>query len=103
LATETANTSTSNSIPINFKIKIAKEVYDALPPDEQRKVIERVEEDRKKMYRPIRAIEDAAEKDKKLLAHEKSDISISSSLTPFSDNRAILGPGRRCRGRCHKC
>lgn len=75
--------STSNSIPIDFKIKIAKEIYEALPPDEKQQVADRIEEDRKKSYRPIRAIDNAAEKIEKLLAHERSDTPVSLSMTPF--------------------
>jgi len=81
LITQSAEASTSNSIPIDFKIKIAKEVYEALPADEKKKVLDRIEEDHKKMYQPIHAISDLAEKDKKLFEHEKSDI--SGSLSPI--------------------
>ena len=83
LTTESAEASTSNSIPIDFKIKIAKEIYEALPADEKKKVLNRIEEDRKKMYQPVHAISDLAEKVKKLSVHEKSGISISLSLALF--------------------
>ena len=78
--TESAEASTSNSIPINFKIKIAKEIYEALPTDEKKKVLDRIREDHKKMYQPVRAISDLTEKNERLSAHEKSGIFISLSL-----------------------
>ena len=78
-----AEASTSNSIPIDFKIKIAKEIYGALPADEKQKVLDRIEADHKKVHQPIRAISDITEKDKKLSAHETSDISVSLSPIPF--------------------
>ena len=40
-------------IPINFKPKIAKEVYDLLTPEEKDLVEQRREEERKKLYRSI--------------------------------------------------
>ena len=70
-AAESAEAPASNTIPINFKIKIAKETYEALPADEKQKVLDRIEEDHKKTYQPVHAISDLAEKDDKLLAHEK--------------------------------
>ena len=79
--TESAEAPTSKSIPINFKIKIAKETYEVLPTKEKKKVLDRIEEDHNKTYQPIRAISDLAEKDKKLSAHEKSVIPILLSLT----------------------
>ena len=82
LTTESAEASTSNTIPIDFKVKIAKEIYEALPPDKKRNVLNRIEDDHRKTYQPIRHISDPAEKDKKLSAHEKSDISLLY-LAPF--------------------
>lgn len=61
---------TTNSIPIDFKMKIAKEVYDALPPNEKKLVAQRIEENHKKMYKQVRFIEDVAERDRKLAIHE---------------------------------
>ena len=81
-ATESADAPTPNSIPIHFKIKIAKEVYDALPANEKKKILNRIKEDHKKMYQPVRAISDLTEKDKKLFVHEKFDIS-SCRLWPL--------------------
>ena len=66
---ESAEVSTSH-IPIDFKLKIAKEVYDSLSPDEKKLVDDRREEDRKKLYRPIQEIEDIEERDTKLASHE---------------------------------
>ena len=62
--------SVSQSIPIDFKVKVAKEVYEALPPDQKQQVIDRIKEDYDKLYRPISNIADIAERDKKLAAHE---------------------------------
>ena len=76
LTTESAEASTSNPIPIDFKVKIAKEVYEALPAEEKKKVLDRIEEDHEKAYQPVQRISDIAEKDKKLSAHEKSAIPI---------------------------
>ena len=58
-------------IPIDFKLKIAKEVYNSLSVEERKKVDNRHEEDRKRMYRSIPDIASAKERNKKLLKHKK--------------------------------
>lgn len=58
-------------IPINFKLKIAREVYGTLSPEEKELVEQRREEERKKLYRSIPEIGNAGERDKKLLTHQK--------------------------------
>ena len=54
-------------IPINFKLKITKEVYDALRTDEKKQVDERHEEEQQKMYRTIPNIKNFEERQAKLL------------------------------------
>ena len=66
-----ATATPSTLIPINFKLKVAKEVYEALPADEKREVEERREEDWKRRHRATRDIEDTRERDEKLALHEQ--------------------------------
>jgi hypothetical protein len=68
-ASSTAATSSSH-VPIDFKIKVVTEVYNALPDDEKKKVDERRDEEWKRLYQPIRVIEHVGERDKKLASHE---------------------------------
>ena len=58
-------------IPINFKLKVAKDAYNKLSPEEKKQVDERREEDRKKLYRSIQDIESINERDEKLILHQQ--------------------------------
>ena len=58
-------------IPIDFKLKIAKEVYNSLSLAEKDLIDQRREEERSKLYRPVLEITSAEERDKKLLTHQK--------------------------------
>jgi len=58
-------------IPINFKLKIAKEAYSLLSAEEKKRVDDRREEERKKLYRGITEIGDGEERDRKLLSHQQ--------------------------------
>jgi hypothetical protein len=58
-------------IPISFKLKIAKEVYNSLTSEEKKLVNARREVDSKKLYMTIPEIEDAGERNAKLLLHHK--------------------------------
>ena len=56
-------------IPINFRLKIAREAYNSLSAEEKRQVDDRREAERLKLYRKIPEIEDIEERDKKLALH----------------------------------
>ena len=58
-------------IPIDFKLKIAREVYGTLSPEEKKRVDDRREEGRMKLYRTIPEIEDPIEREKKLELHHQ--------------------------------
>ena len=58
-------------IPLAFKLKIAKEVYDGLSSDEKKDIDRRHEEDRKKMYRRVFDIDDNEEQIDKLRTHQR--------------------------------
>jgi hypothetical protein len=58
-------------IPIDFKLKIAKEVYNSLSAEDKKVVDDRREDERKKMYRTIPEITDAEERRNKLLMHKQ--------------------------------
>ena len=63
--------SSGSHIPINFKLKIAKEVYNTLSSDEKQRIDDRREEDKSKQYRPILNIPDDKERETKLALHHK--------------------------------
>ena len=63
--------SSGSHIPIDFKLKVAREIYNSLSPEEKKRINDRREEDRKKMYRTISEITSVEERDKKLLEHKK--------------------------------
>ena len=67
----TRSPSPGSHIPIDFKLKIAKEVYNGLSSEEKALVETRREEERKKLYRSIPNITNTEERDKKLLMHQK--------------------------------
>jgi hypothetical protein len=58
-------------IPLSFKLKIAKEVFDGLPKEAKSEVDRRREEDRQKLYRRIPEIDDQGERDAKLETHRR--------------------------------
>ena len=58
-------------IPLAFKIKIARELYEQLSPKEKRDIETRRDEDRKKLYRRIPQIDDDKERIAKLRVHQK--------------------------------
>ena len=58
-------------IPINFKLKIAKEVYNTLSSEEKQQIDDRREEDKLKQYRSILDIPDDKERETKLALHHK--------------------------------
>lgn len=58
-------------IPLAFKLKIAKELYDGLTAEEKKEIDRRREEDKKKMYRKIPEIDDDEERNAKLRIHQK--------------------------------
>lgn len=58
-------------IPLSFKLKIAKELYDALPAEQKKDIDTRREDDRKKLYRNPPNIEDDKERIAKLQDHQR--------------------------------
>ena len=58
-------------IPIAFKLKVAKEVYNKLSKEQKKAINDRREEERKKLYKSIPEIKDIEERNKKLRAHKK--------------------------------
>ena len=62
---------TTSLIPIDFKLKIAKEVYKSLDPEEKKAVDAHRERDRKQLYMLVQDIQDVEERDKKLAMHQK--------------------------------
>ncbi|KAF9778391.1 hypothetical protein BJ322DRAFT_1025103 [Thelephora terrestris] len=68
-------------IPIDFKLKISKELYDALPPDERKQVEERRDAEWAKLYRPVRDIVDPQERDEKLTWHEHNQPTVAKTLS----------------------
>lgn len=57
-------------IPLAFKLKIAKELYDGLPIEAKKEIDRRREEDREKLYRKIPDIVDDGERNAKLQIHK---------------------------------
>ena len=58
------------AIPLSFKLKIAKEVYDGLPQQEKRQIDKRRENDRERMYFRVTQLPDD-ERIKKLQTHQR--------------------------------
>ena len=58
-------------IPLAFKLKVAREVYDGLPIEAKKEIDRRREEDREKLYRTIPNIEDDGERHAKLQIHKR--------------------------------
>ena len=63
--------STEACIPLAFKLKIVKEVYEGLTADQKKAIDVRRDEDRKKLYRSPHEIEDNGERIAKLEAHQR--------------------------------
>lgn len=61
----------ASHIPIDFKLKIAKDVYESLSPKEKKEIDDRREAERKQQYRSIADIKDIRERDKKLTLHQQ--------------------------------
>jgi hypothetical protein len=69
------------SIPLAFKLKIAKELYDKLSTEEKKEIDTRREEDREKLYRKIPDIPDDGERQNKLKIHKRcSSFPITSRI-----------------------
>ena len=64
-------TSEESSIPLAFKLKVAKEQYQKLTKEQKDEVDRRREEDRNKMYRKVTDIADDEERYQKLRIHER--------------------------------
>jgi hypothetical protein len=58
-------------IPLAFKLKVAKEKYDALPQAEKQEVERRSIEDKQKLTRKIPFIKDERERLAKLRIHQR--------------------------------
>jgi hypothetical protein len=56
-------------IPLSFKLKIAKEMFDQLSQQQKKEIDDRREEDRDKLYRKIPDIPDEEERKEKLRTH----------------------------------
>jgi hypothetical protein len=63
--------SPGSHIPIDFKLKVAREIYNALTPEQKKEIDERREEERNKAYRLVQDIVDVKERDEKLALHLK--------------------------------
>lgn len=61
----------SSHIPIDFKLRVTKEVYNMLDVEEKKKVDDRCEEEWKKLYWTVLEIQSAKERDGKLLMHQQ--------------------------------
>ena len=90
------------SIPLAFKLKIAKEVYDNLSEAEKDNIDVRREEDQQKLYRTLPEIEEEGERITKLETHKRccsfdwcvsngpSNISRNLGTNPLSLNRCSV-------------
>ena len=78
---EDEGSSEESSIPLAFKLKIAKELYEKLSPGEKSEIDRRREEDRDKRYRKIPDIADDEERYQKLRTHKRCPtLSIASRI-----------------------
>ena len=68
---ESVASGSDNHIPIHFKLKVAREEYNKLSSEEKKRVNDRRDEDRKKMYRSIPDIVDVEEREEKLSFHQQ--------------------------------
>lgn len=93
-----ATSSTGAHIPLSFKLKIAKEVFDELPIERKKEIDRRRTEDQKKLYRTIPEIPDDQERVAKLQIHQRFhslDRCAANSSNPFGysgTNRSPLNP-----------
>jgi len=58
-------------IPLSFKLKIAKEVYESLPMNEKKKIDKQREQDRERMYCRVCNIDDDDYRIRKLEIHKR--------------------------------
>lgn len=68
---KTSGAAAGSQIPIDFKVKIAKEIFSTLSPKEKKVVEERRQEQWKRLYNTIPEIEDSRERQEKLNLHDK--------------------------------
>ena len=64
-------TSAEACIPLSFKLKIAKEIFDELSPAQKAEIDARRDEDRKKLYLSIPELEDEEDRTAKLQIHQR--------------------------------
>jgi hypothetical protein len=82
-------------IPINFKIKIAKEQYDLLTPAQKKHINDLREAELKKQYRPIPDISDETERVEKLLIHQRLEFPTTyrTLLITYQIQKPAIGRG----------
>ena len=68
-------------IPLAFKLKIAKELYEKLSKEQKHAIDIQREEERKKLYRRVTEIDDDNERHQKLLTHKKCATFPHSTIT----------------------
>lgn len=66
-------------IPLSFKLKIARELYEGLTGEEKKEIDRRREEDKVKMTRKVYEIDDDGERAEKLLIHQRCSIFLATS------------------------
>ncbi|KAF9642316.1 hypothetical protein BDM02DRAFT_3193503 [Thelephora ganbajun] len=76
----------SSHIPIDFKLKVAKDIYNSLSAEEKKLVDDRHEDERRKLYRSIPEITDIKERDRKLLMHQQNQPSVPKLLLRIFKN-----------------
>ena len=59
------------AIPLAFKLKVAKEIYDQLSDDEKKAINLRREEDQRKLYLPVYGLANAEDRIAKLRTHKR--------------------------------
>ena len=88
-------TSLEDCIPLSFKLKIAKELYDRLPSEMKKEIDRRREEDKQKLSRRIPEIKDEKERLAKLRIHQRyskclPSITILSNLSCPIRNQPLV-------------
>ncbi|KAF9642118.1 hypothetical protein BDM02DRAFT_3193876 [Thelephora ganbajun] len=73
-------------IPIDFKLKVAKDIYNSLSVEEKKLVDDHREDERRKLYRSIPEITDIKERDRKLLMHQQNQPLVPKSLLRIFKN-----------------
>jgi len=92
------NPSVESCIPLAFKLKIAKEVYDKLSPEKKDELNNWRDEEQKKLYRTLPNIEDNEERIAKLQLHKRYlSTDIQRIYLIFSNNSGI---GRSSPSHC---